>query len=192
MEYDPEEVDYDPEEYDPERKEEPEEIEDEIKEDPQSEDGYEQDRETDDESEEEFVEASPPRQVIFRDTATGSRNRRRALRNKITRDQATKPAKQRLGGGAAGRTHRRARTPSTEIMSEENEVTPVSHRKVSPRSTAMIERNNRKFLRDLRKSRCKVKVAEEEAEEADEPSDSEYGENKQDNKVPRNKKHHRH
>ena len=139
MEYDPEEVDYDPEEYDPERKEEPEEIEDEIKEDPQSEDGYEQDRETDDESEEESVEASPPRRLVFRDTATGSRNRRRALRNKIRRDLATKPARHRLGGGVAGRTHRRARTPSiTELMSEENEVTPFNHQKVSPRSTAIL------------------------------------------------------
>ena len=111
-------MDYDPKEYDPERQEEPEETEVQIKEEPQS--------------EEESLEASPPRRVVFRDNATSSRNRRRALRNKIRRDQATKPAKQRLSGGAAGRTHRRARTPSTELMSEENEVTPVSHRKVSP------------------------------------------------------------
>ena len=91
--YDPEEIDYDPEENDPECQEETEEIEVQIKEEPQSEDGYEQDWETDDESEEETVEASPPRRFVFRDTATGRRNRRRALRDKIRRDQATKPAK---------------------------------------------------------------------------------------------------
>ena len=75
-------------------------------------------------------------------------------------------------------------------MSDENEATPVNPRTVSPRSTAMIERNNRNYLRDLKKARCKVKIMEE-VEEIDEPSDSEYEEDEQDNKVSRNKKHHR-
>ena len=158
FEYDPDEINYDPEEHDPERQEEPEETEVQIKEEPQSEDGYEQDRERDDKTEEESVEASPPRRVVFRDNTTSSRNRRRALRNKVRLDQATKSAKQRLGGGAAGKTYRRSRTPSTELMSEENEVTPVNHQKVSPRSTAMIERNNHNFLRDRdAKSRLRKK-----------------------------------
>ena len=68
FDYDQEEVDYDPEE--PERNKETEETKAQIKEEPQSEDGYKQDRETNNESEEE-APASPPRRVIFRDTATG-------------------------------------------------------------------------------------------------------------------------
>ena len=149
FDYDQEEVDYDPEE--PERNKETEETKAQIKEEPQSEDGYKQDRETNNESEEE-APASPPRRVIFRDTATGKRNKRRARREKIKRDQATKPAKQRLGDGMAGRTHRRSRTPSTEIMSDENEVNPANQQRVSPETKAKIERNNRNFLRDLKKS----------------------------------------
>ena len=196
FEYDPEEIDYDPQEKDPEDQEESEEFEVQIKEEPeseeeaQSEEGYEQDRGTDGESERESPEASPPRQFVFRDTATGKRNRRRALRRKIRLNQVTKSAKQRLREGAAGKSHRRARTPSTELMSEEDEVTPFNHQKVSPRSTAKIERNNRNFLRVLRKSRSKVKIAED-ADEVNEPSDSECDQEKQDNKVSRNEKHRR-
>ena len=123
-----------------------------------------------------------------------SRNKRRAIRNRIRHDQATKSALLWLGDGADRGTYRRSRTPSTEIMSEENVLTPANHRKVSPKSTAAIKRNNRNFLRVLRKSSCKVKVtreAEEAAQEADEPSNLEHGDYKQNSKMPRYKKHQR-
>ena len=194
FEYDPEEVDYDPEETDPEYNEGPEDEEAQIKEEPHSEDGYEQDQETDGESAEERAEASPQRRVVLRDAAQGARNKRRAKREKIRRDQATKPAhtrlgrrpaRERLGSGVAGRTRRRTPTPSTEINSDQNKAIPVS-----PRTTDMIDRNNRNFLRDLRKARSRVKVLDREEEEIEEPSDSDY-DDEQDNKMSRNKKHHR-
>ena len=117
---------------------------------------------------------------------------RKARREKIQRDQATKSAKLRLGDGMAGRTNRRSRTPSTEIMSEENEVTPLRDdlHTVSPVTTAKIERNNRNFLRDLKKSRRKVELAGEE-DNASVPSNSEDEEDKLDNKASRNQKHQR-
>ena len=124
-----------------------------------------------------------------------SRNKRRAIRNRIRHDQATKSALLRLGDGADRGTYRRSRTPSTEIMSEENVLTRAKRRKVSPKSTAAIERNNRNFLRDLRKSGSRVKVrreAEEATEEeADEPSDQGRGVYKKDSKMPKHKKHQR-
>ena len=62
-------------------------------------------------------------------------------------------------------------------------------------STAAIERNNRNFLRGLRKSgsRIKVRRGTEEAteEEADEPSDQGRRVYKKDNKMPKNKKYQR-
>ena len=77
-------------------------------------------------------------------------------------------------------------------MSEENEVTPLRGdlRTVSPETTAKIARNNRTFLRDLKKSRRKVEPAGEE-DNASVPSDSEDEEDKLDNKVSRNQKHQR-
>ena len=80
-------------------------------------------------------------------------------------------------------------------MSEENVLTRAKRRKVSPKSTAAIERNNRNFLRDLRKSGSRVKVrreAEEATEEeADEPLDQGRGVYKKDSKMPKHKKHQR-
>ena len=88
-------------------------------------------------------------------------------------------------------TRKRTRTPSTEIMSDDNEVTPVNPGTVSPRSTAMMERHKRNYLRNLRQARNKVKVYKE-AEDLEEPSDSEYEEeDERDSKVSRSKKHHR-
>ena len=117
---------------------------------------------------------------------------RKARRKTIEHDQATKSAKQRLGDRKAGRTNRRTRTPSTEIMSEDNEVTPLrgALRTVSPETTATIERNNRNFLKNLQKSRRKVELAGEE-DNASEPSDSEGEEDEEDevdNKVSKNQK----
>ena len=191
LDYDQEEVENDPEEF--ECYKDSEESRAQIKEEPQSEEGYEQDREINNESEEE-APASPPRQVIFRDTPAGRRRRRfkmlrKARREKIQRHQATKSAKLRLGDGMAGRTNRRSRTPSMEIMSdEENEVTPRNQSRVSPDTTAKMARNNRTFLRDLKKSRRKVKLAGEE-DNASIPSDSEDEDDKLDKKVSRNQKH---
>ena len=169
-----------------------------IKEEPESEEGYEPEREIEDESEEESVESSP--RVIIRKTATGNRNRRRAQREKILRDQATKPAherlgtkhvKLRLGGGVARSTRKRTRTPSTEIMSDENEVTPVNPGTVSPKSTAMMARYERNYLRNFNKRKNKVKVYKE-AEDSEEPSDSEYEEEDQrDSKMSKSKKNQR-
>ena len=91
-----------------------------------------------------------------------------------------------------GRTSQRSRTPSTEIMSEENEVTPLrgEFRTVSPGTTAKIARNNRSFLRVLKKSRRKVGLAEEE-DKASVPSDSGEEEDELDNKVSSNRKYQR-
>ena len=117
---------------------------------------------------------------------------RKARREKVQHDQATKSAKLRLGDGMAGRTNRRSRTPSTEIMSEENEVTPLrgEFRTVSPETSAKIARNNRSFLRVLKKSRRKVELAGEE-DNASVPSDSEEEEDELDNKASSNQKHQR-
>ena len=52
--------------------------------------------------------------------ATVSRNRRRSIRKKIERDQKTVPALLRLGDGTDKYVYGRSRTPSTEIMSEDN------------------------------------------------------------------------
>ena len=194
LDYDQEEVENDTEEI--ERYKVSEEPRAQIEKDPQSEDGYEQDREINIESEEE-AQASPPRKVIFRETPAARRRRRfktlrKARREIIEHDQATKSAKLRLGDGMAGRTNRRSRTPSTEIMSEENKVTPLHGdlRTVSPETTAKIARNNRTFLSDLKKSRRKVEPAGEE-DNASVPSNSEDEEDKLDNKVSRNQKHQR-
>lgn len=75
-------------------------------------------------------------------------------------------------------------------MSDENEVNPANQQRVSPETKAKIERNNRNFLRDLKKSRRKVKLAGEE-ENVSVPSDSEDGEDNLDNKASSNQKHHR-
>ena len=126
-------------------------------------------------------------------------DRRRAKRERIRRDQLTKPArarvgrrpaKERLGMGMARTDNRerrpparrRTRTPSTEINSDQNEAIPVS-----PHSTAQVERRNRNFLRNLRKAGSRVLLREEKGEEKEEESsDSEYEE--KDNKRSRNKK----
>ena len=72
LDYDQEEVENDPEEF--ECYKDSEESRAQIKEEPQSEEGYEQDREINNESEEE-APASPPRQVVFRDTPAARRRK---------------------------------------------------------------------------------------------------------------------
>ena len=72
-------------EADPEFQGGPEDSEPHIKEEPYSEDGYEQERETEKESAEEPEDTSSQRRVILReiqrrDAQRGSRNRRRAMR----------------------------------------------------------------------------------------------------------------
>ena len=118
----------------------------------QTEDGYEQDRETDVETEDESAEASPQRRVVVRSKGKMTKNMRRAKRKKIQRDQATKSALLRLGDNANKETHGRSRTPSTEIMSDENALSRANRRKISPESTAAIQRKDRNWMRVLDKS----------------------------------------
>ena len=75
LDYDQEEVVNDNEEFERYNATVSEEPRAQIEEDPQSEDGYEQDREMNIESEEE-APASPPRQVIYKDTPAAKRRRR--------------------------------------------------------------------------------------------------------------------
>ena len=96
---------------------------------------------------------------------------RKATRDSIGHDQWTKPAKQRLGYRKPG--NQRTRTPSTEIMSEDSEVTPLRGAlgTTSPETTATIGKINRNFLKDFQKARRKVELAREE-DEASGSSDS--------------------
>jgi hypothetical protein len=194
LDYEQEEVEDDSE--DCERSDVSEESGTKIEEDPQGEEGYEQDREVIFESEEEAPDpASPQRRVILKESKAAKRRKRfkklrKATRESIEHDQETKSAKQRLGDRKAG--NRRTRTPSTEIISEDNEVTPLrgALRTVSPETTATIDRNNRNFLKNLQKSRRKVELAREE-DNASEPSDSEGEEDEEDevdNKASKNQK----
>ena len=170
----------------------------EIEEDPQNEEGYKQDSESEEVAP---APACPPRRVILKETRAAKRRKRfktlrKARKESIEHDQATKSPKLRLGDRKAGSSNRRTRTPSTEIMSEENEVTPLrgAFRTVSPETTATIDRNNRNFLKNLQKSRRKVELAREE-ENASEPSDSEEAEedeeDEMDDKASRNQKNQR-
>jgi hypothetical protein len=119
---------------------------------------------------------------------------RKATRDSIERDQRTKPAKQRLGYRKPG--NQRTRTPSTEIMSEDSEVTPLRGAlgTTSPETTATIGKINRNFLKDFQKARRKVELAREE-DEASSSSDSEGEEedveNEVDDKASKNQKNQR-
>ena len=99
----------------------------------------------------------------------------------------------------AGRTNRISRTPSTEIMSEDKEVTPLRGAlgTVSPETAATIDKINRNFLKDFQKARRKVELAREE-DKASESSDSggeeeeeEDEEDEVDNKASKNQKNQR-
>ena len=107
-----------------------------------------------------------------------------ANRAKVLRDQATKPAKarlgtrsarDRLGGGMAGKTRQRSRTrtPSTEMMSDQEEL---NARAVNPRSAAEVERASRCFLRNLNKQkrRDEEERGEDGEEEEDKASETDY------------------
>ena len=178
--YNPEEVDYDPEEAGPVFQD----GEPLIKKEPLSEDGYERERETEEESADEPEETSSQRRVILkeilrRDIQRGARNRRWARRAKIWRDQATKPPQARLRVRRVTRaaTRQRSPTPSTEINSDDE---GEEIRTVSPQSTAMLDRNNSCYLRNLcnKKRSVYVREGEEEGEDRDdreeeeEPSDT--------------------
>ena len=86
--------------------------------------------EEEEEEEDESVELSPEREVIFKKSKTADRNRRRRRQRKLTRDQGRKHfteridtthPKMRLGKEAPKNSRRRPCTPSTDIMSVDNE-----------------------------------------------------------------------
>ena len=129
--------------------------------------GYEEDQEADGESEVQSAEELPKRRVLTRNMATVSRNRRRSIRKQIKRDQKTVPALLRLGDGTDKYVYGRSRTPSTEIMSEDD----------------VFRRTGRKIKRE-------PEGATEE-EEADKPSDQGRRRYKKDNKQPKNKNYRR-
>ena len=80
--------------------------------------------------EDESEEPSPEREVFIKKLKSADRNKRWRYRRKVTRDQekkhvteridATHP-KMRLGKGATKNTRQKARTPSTEILSNDEE-----------------------------------------------------------------------
>ena len=80
--------------------------------------------------EDESVEPSPEREVFIKKLKSADRNKRWRYRRKVTRDQekkhvteridATHP-KMRLGKEATKNTRKRSRTPSTEILSDDDE-----------------------------------------------------------------------
>ena len=80
--------------------------------------------------EDESEEPSPEREVFIKKSKSADRNKWRRYRRKVTRDQekkhvteridATHP-KMRLGKEATKNTRKRSRTPSTEILSDDDE-----------------------------------------------------------------------
>ena len=97
--------------------------------------GEEEELETEGEGEEEevedgYVEPSPERKVILRNSKSTARNRRRRHQRKLTRDQESKHVteridsthpKMRLGEEAPKNTRKRSRTPTTDILSVDDE-----------------------------------------------------------------------
>ena len=123
--------------------------------------GYEEDQEA------ESAEESPKRRVLTRNMATVSRNKRRSRRKKIIRDQKTVPALLRLGDGTDKYVYGRSRTPSTEIMSEDD----------------VFRRTGRKIKREPEGATVE--------DEEDKPSDQGRRMYKKDNKQPKNKNYRR-
>jgi hypothetical protein len=89
------------------------------------------------------VDPSPEREVFFKNSKSADRNRRRRYRRKVIRDQEKKHAteridathpKMRLGKGATKNTQQKPRTPSTEILSDDD--ARAKPRSVSPKTTA--------------------------------------------------------
>ena len=99
--------------------------------------------------------------------ATVSRYRRRSRRKKIIRDQKTVPALLRLGDGTDKYVYGRSRTPSTEIMSEDD----------------VFRRTGRKIKREPEGATVE--------DEEDKPSDQGRRMYKKDNKQPKNKNYRR-
>ena len=94
----------------------------------------------------ESVEPSPEREVFIKNSKSADRNRRRRYRRKVMRDQEKKHAteridathpKMRLGKGATKNTRQKPRTPSTEILSDDD--ARAKPRSVSPKTTAEEE-----------------------------------------------------
>ena len=129
--------------------------------------GYEEDQEADGESEVQSAEELPKRRVLTRNIATVSRNRRRSIRKQIKRDQKTVPALLRLGDGTDKYVYGRSRTPSTEIMSEDD----------------VFRRTGREIKREPEGAK--------EEDEADKPSDQGRRRYKKDNKQPKNRNYRR-
>ena len=92
----------------------------------------------------------------------------------------------RLGNGASKNTRQKPRTPSTEILSdEEARAKPQS---VSPNSTSELTREwkNKPWRKHIKKE---VKIRRSEDQESEEEQDHEVEEEDvQDTKVPKNKK----
>ena len=86
-------------------------------------------------------------------------------------------------------TSKRPRTPSTEIMSDDD--APVNPRTISPKSTSMLARNYRNYQRNFNKKKNRVKVHRGEEKESKEPSDSDYEEDERDSKMSKKKKNQR-
>ena len=144
-----------------------------------------------------YTSSSQQREVFFKKTKAQARNKRRAKRMKIKRDQTrktvherldTKHVKMRLGKSAAKNTRKRPHTPSTDMVSDED--APYNPRTVSPRSTSMLERNYRISQRNFNKKTNRVKIREEEENDPEEHTNSENKEvEEQDIKVSKNKKY---
>ena len=71
--------------------------------------------------EDESEEPSPEREVFIKKSESAGRNKRRRHRMKVTRDQEKKHVTERLGKEATKNTRKRSRTPSTEILSDDDE-----------------------------------------------------------------------
>ena len=139
----------------------------------------------------ESVESSPKREVFIKKSKSAARNQRRRYRAKVTRNQAKKHVKERLdadhpkmrlGKGASKNTRQKPRTPSTEILSDDD--ARAKPRSVSPKSTSEMTREWKKkpWRQHIKKE---VKVRGWESQESEEEEDV------QDTKVPKNKKKNR-
>ena len=141
------------------------------------------------------MESSPKREVILKKSKSAARNQRRRDRAKVRRNQTKKHVKERLdadhvkmrlGKGASKNTRQKPRTPSTEILSDDD--ARAKPRTISPKSTSELTRKweNKPWRKHITKG---VKVRGWEDQESEEEQDHEAEEeDAQDTKVPKNKK----
>ena len=139
----------------------------------------------------ESVESSPKREVFIRKSKSQRRNQRRRYRTRVTRNQANIHVKERLdashpkmrlGKGAPKNTRQKSRTPSTEILSDDD--ARAKPRSVSPGTTAEMtnEWKKKPWRQHIERD---VKVRGWESQESEEEEDV------QDTKVPKNNKKNR-